>query len=642
MRILESLAEQLQHSPEFVAAFFHKVRFGKDGSKPIAVNLKDKYVIDYSFLHRGIQELNKNPNPYTGGVNFDDLNEFAYHDDPLIFEQYLQDEPLPEDDPGSVRWATKTFNESTSLAVILDILGNFELVFTIKMWGMMMAWYLWLGFEDPRNGPWWMIWAPRYRRQRSLQQFAIVDAFVFLTLELFLLAHGIKQGRLVRGNDDMFKVRRFTNLALAVVGCGAMYVSVIIPGGHWKELTGGHWKDLTDLERRKELADMDMDWSPTELTAIMTCFVYFVARGIIIACLSWRKQTYLNGRPSEEAVPSVMDIIRADTSRDFMAEEAPASQFDSALEMSLSLGETLSSRMPIDHEGSLAVEDITITRDEKDGQLARMAWIAWVAMASVCFLFEIFLVAPLASAFEWQDFCGTRCHQRNSFYKGGLTVWQSHMVGSDCMACSGTLISIWALVAITAIFDIYFVFYLGTAICGFIMGEARGLRGCLSPTGHETMDMVTRCEDRDKYRSDAASGRASPGESMKFVFGQGWRLLWSQIVEALHADCLINDRDATKMVQAAQTVRFNKKDKADDVAKPSHKFSKLKFTSLKARGNAQVHISNADEVTHCISSLCIRFKDGTVDEFPTTDKKTSDNSRLSMPRHRSSLRRDHC
>ena len=47
----------------------------EDGSKPIKVDLEDKYIIDYSFLHRGIQELNRNPNPYTGGVNFDDLNE---------------------------------------------------------------------------------------------------------------------------------------------------------------------------------------------------------------------------------------------------------------------------------------------------------------------------------------------------------------------------------------------------------------------------------------------------------------------------------------------------------------------------------------------------------------------------------------
>lgn len=73
LRLLESLAEQGLHAPEFLQALFDRVRFGT-ATDDVRVAVGFEFVIKYDLVLSAVEALRRCGDPFRGGVNFDDVN----------------------------------------------------------------------------------------------------------------------------------------------------------------------------------------------------------------------------------------------------------------------------------------------------------------------------------------------------------------------------------------------------------------------------------------------------------------------------------------------------------------------------------------------------------------------------------------
>jgi hypothetical protein len=114
------------------------------------------------------------------------------------------------------------------------------------------------------------------------------------------------------------------------------------------------------------------------------------------------------------------------------------------------------------------------------------------------------------------------------------------------------MVMMYILVALSAFFDMHFIFYLVLGVCGYFMGESRNLRNVLSLTLRH-IDLKTNVDNGEGQ----LQSNSSDATAMQRLFGNGWRLVWSRVVDSLYFDNLISDSMATKMVAAAYTVRWS-------------------------------------------------------------------------------------
>eukprot|EP00913_Durusdinium_trenchii_P025537 g23968.t1 len=73
LRIIESLSEHALHAPEYLAMIFHQLRWAQPNDDRTAM-LREatSFTLDCDLLHAGVDEMRKNTNPFTGGINFDE------------------------------------------------------------------------------------------------------------------------------------------------------------------------------------------------------------------------------------------------------------------------------------------------------------------------------------------------------------------------------------------------------------------------------------------------------------------------------------------------------------------------------------------------------------------------------------------
>ncbi|CAL1138085.1 unnamed protein product [Cladocopium goreaui] len=227
--------------------------------------------------------------------------------------------------------------------------------------------------------------------------------------------------------------------------------------------------------------------------------------------------------------------------------------------------------------------------------------LAWLLMLSACFFFELKFIVPLIADFEFGAFCGDSCHLRQTK--------NFKLISSDCFACTGALAFCWSLVVLTAFFDVYYIFYAGTAIFGYCMGEWRGLRNVLSTAlRHLDLDSSPTAHIPGVFsQTEKASRVMSDGEAMQAVFGVSWRMAWSRIVEALYEDHVISSDQANAMVKAASTVRWDDEKGMKTVALKGltpDQFSRLRFTATQLRnGIPAKDASKFGALSRCISAL---------------------------------------
>ncbi|CAK9081566.1 3-beta-glucan synthase) (Protein GLUCAN SYNTHASE-LIKE 12) [Durusdinium trenchii] len=561
LRIIESLSEHALHAPEYLAMIFHQLRWAQPNDDRTAM-LREatSFTLDCDLLHAGVDEMRKNTNPFTGGINFDDMNDLG--EARVLDQQRIQ----------------KTFLESVSWRVLYDLLDNFGPVFTIKLWVFFLAFYVHLGSLADQNDS---FFAPRKSRSDAVQVMALLDATLLVLAELGLLWHGLSQRRLCR-SPGRFKSRvkrahrlwtrrRFMSLIVGVVSLGAMVVVGQV---------GQNLCNLTPQETFSKNPDC------SDPTALSFCAGYAVVRLFFFLLITRRTDIpFVHGSPKSLQKQRAWSTPDANLSQDGTNSAA--------------------SFMTV-------VSDPPIGPIGKEGK-GSAPFFVWLFVLLLCFAFEVIFVAPLVSGFSFSGFCGDSCSDRLFAFSADLEGFTVHPFPSECVACVLSVMTIYLLVGMTAFLDLHFLFYLVIGIGGYAMGEHRGLRNVASSAlRHLDLDASTRRQDHHDTYSTISDGRA-----MECIFGSAWRLVWSCAVESLYEDCLISDAAANNMVHAARTFRW--KDPAasqTEFAQVSQRFQRLRFRATQLRGGSWKQAGRSC----CISGLQVRHGPRSNAESYSVDK----------------------
>uniref|UniRef100_A0A7S4PXL8 Glycosyl transferase 48 domain-containing protein n=1 Tax=Alexandrium monilatum TaxID=311494 RepID=A0A7S4PXL8_9DINO len=445
------------------------------------------------------------------------------------------------------------------------------------MWLFLLAWYLYLILKsvrttDTRNGT---LLRPQFLAGNTIQIFAFTDACVGIAVEFAILAHGIQQGRLSWLGRMWWLIRHGVMFVITALGAAVLWTSM-------------------------DIKELDWSWKPSEAeqmrpkdSALTVCFGYWFVRIGIFMVLNMRmgRTTFVPGRPSARKNPEVSGLQGAER-RSVDDGNAGAER-----ERSRSSGYGLLNRL----------EEFVVRSDDWRHHLYRH--LVWACMLGGCFVFEVFFIAPLAADFDSHEFCKISCTAREEMAHAApgavLGLPDFFSVSNDCWACRGTLVLTWALVGLTGFFDIYYMFYFGTAVVGYGMGEMRGLRNVLS-TALRYLDFTTRGTSIKTMSTSKRMQQFSDGELMCRVFGTSWRIIWSRLVESLYEECLITAKERDNFVKAAGTMPWSKRQDAENF-KPGDTFKSLKFVSTASRGSNRVLGADVGhERTKCISGLLIR------------------------------------
>ncbi|CAK8997190.1 unnamed protein product [Durusdinium trenchii] len=575
LRVLESLSEHGLHAPEFIAALYDQVRFSHETDEVRIAN-DAEFTIKYDLVLSGVEAIRRNGDPFRGGLNFDDVNELGLE--------------------GRIDRMAKTYREAPSLWVVLDLLSNFQQVFVMKVWIFLFAWYAYMS-QDSRNG---YLFYPTFKRANTLQYIAIGESAGAAVVDVLVIFHGLGQWRLsslccafckaaggVEANRCRWLLRRTFSMVVSACGAAAMYRKM-------------HIQDLDMNAKEEDIQELKNGYSPEMKEAIITASIVF---GIRVLCY------FITTRPDN--IPFIKGRAK---DKVISGRPSPAMPLDaSAPLLATGISQMSSSMANRTRISSLESEDTSAQDQQNAADYRKFAKaevqilrdFAWLFMLLACFLFELRFIVPLIADFEFGLFCGDTCQIRQTKH--------FKLITSDCFACVGALGFVWSLVILTAFFDIYYIFYAGTAIFGYCMGEWRGLRNVLS-TALRHLDLDSCSEGRvpglqkPKRREDR---QISDGEAMQSIFGVSWRMVWSRIVEALYEDCVISSDQANAMTKAASTVRWHDADGLKKIALPKDEVSRLRFIATRLRsGTPAKESSSAGARYRCISALEVHVRTG--------------------------------
>jgi len=568
LRLLESLSEQGLHAPEYVAAVYDQIRWGEVDEVKLPLN--SSFLIKYDDVLRGVEAIRKNGDPFRGGVNFDDVNELGLE--------------------GSLDQMSKTYREASSMWVVLDLLSNFQPVLIVKAWIFVLAWYCFLS-EDSRNG---YIWYPTFKRANALQYIAMCDCSAAAVLEILNLFHGLGQRRLrsfcaacvgkggrVQKNLVRWLIRRLFTLVVAT--CGAVTV-----------FTYRHIEDIDLNKTTEDIKELTHGYSEEQRQALTAAALVILVRFIAFALVTRPYAIpFIDGRPQKKPSATTPQALRPLNASAPLLRSAMNSQMSGARRSMERDAEEPGAAVQDQDSAGLKQEEVRLLRE-----------FAWIVMLLACFLFEMRFIVPLIADFEFDAFCGDTCALRRTKY--------FTFVSSDCYSCIGGLGLVWSLVILTAFFDIYYIFYAGTAVFGYGMGEWRGLRNVLSTAlRHLDLDSGTtgRVPEVATPRRHAHRIRLTDGEAMQQVFGVSWRMVWSRIVEALYEDCVISSNQANAMVKAGSTVRWDSKENLQTSASPQDQFSRLRFVATQLRnGSSLKDVATSGARHRCLSALEVHVR----------------------------------
>jgi len=563
LRVIESLSEHGLHAPEFIAALYDSVRFALPVDEVRIAN-DAEFIVKYDSVLSGVEAIRRNGDPFRGGINFDDVNELGLE--------------------GRINELSKTYREAPSLRVVLDLLSNFQPVFIGKAWIFLVAWYTYM-HEDSRNGDFFY---PTFKRANTLQYIALGESAGSAVLDMLIIFHALGQWR-VSSFCSMYRkaglgrwlMRRVFSLVVSL--CGAAVVFEYL-----------HIQELDMNAKKEDIDEIKNGYGPDLEKAIYASASVLLVRFLCYALTTRAVATpFIDGRPENKS---------------FAAQPSPSTPLAASaplLRTGLSQASVAPSRTrPSELEESSLEQDVQETRRrfaKEEAQILRD--FAWLLMLAACFFFELKFIVPLIADFEFGAFCGDSCHIRQTKY--------FQLLSSDCFACVGALAFCWSLVVLTTFFDIYYIFYAGTAIFGYCMGEWRGLRNVLTTAlRHLDLDSCSTGHVPGHHRNPLENGRLiSDGEAMQGVFGVSWRMVWSRIVEALYEDYVISSDQANAMVKAASTIRWNDAQGLKMVALARDQVSRLRFSALQLRnGIPAKDASYSGARCRCISALEVHVR----------------------------------
>lgn len=102
---------------------------------------------------------------------------------------------------------------------------------------------------------------------------------------------------------------------------------------------------------------------------------------------------------------------------------------------------------------------------------------AWLCMLSSCIFVEVCLLLPTMKGLDWNMTCGLDLlgDVTGLPSQRGACTESAQVLAFGCVTCVSSVLVGWLLVMLGGLVDIYFIFYLASAVVGSVMGHKRHL-----------------------------------------------------------------------------------------------------------------------------------------------------------------------
>mmetsp|Transcript_1645 Transcript_1645/g.4577 ORF Transcript_1645/g.4577 Transcript_1645/m.4577 type:complete len:2143 (-) Transcript_1645:437-6865(-) len=375
---------------------------------------------------------------------------------------------------------SKTYKEPASIFVIIDFFLCYRVPIMIKLYCLAISGYIYLGsgwgddISTKHNGT---LWSPKWLRINYLQYIAMLDAAIWSFLEVLLIFYvawqrGPSLGRHSPGIPGLkWLLEHLFNAALSMMG----YLWVYSARSFLRKPWGCSHSDAGEC----------VDPRTANLFGTLhVALTYWVCR-VVVFVLMHNKQVpiFLHGTPDSK------------------------------------------SRKAAGH-GFL-----------KNWALDARVNFAWLCMLTCCVFAEVVLLLPTMKGLDWNMTCGmdllgdvTGLPSQRGACSESEQVW-----AFGCVTCVSSVLVGWWLVILGSFVDIYFVFYLASAVVGSVMGHKRHL--------NDLKNTSLPIDLREHQGKEAIL--------FERAFGPGWQHIWRVMVKGLLAESLVSPKQASGLLQAA-------------------------------------------------------------------------------------------
>jgi len=160
----------------------------------------------------------------------------------------------------------------------------------------------------------------------------------------------------------------------------------------------------------------------------------------------------------------------------------------------------------------------------------------WILMLGSCILMEVFFIFPSVRGLDMNSLCGmTRLGNIYGLPKQ-YGVCSAHAASFSCVSCVSSVVFAQCLTLLTCMVDVYFVFYIYSAIVGSAMGQNRFLND-LKNTG---------------VPIDLRPGVGREARLFEETFGPDWQRVWCAMLNNLLEESYISPKQAEGLAAAAR------------------------------------------------------------------------------------------
>mmetsp|Transcript_124845 Transcript_124845/g.324298 ORF Transcript_124845/g.324298 Transcript_124845/m.324298 type:complete len:2327 (-) Transcript_124845:162-7142(-) len=418
----------------------------------------------------------------------DGLPQMSHHSNPYVqckmpsgkSERGLNFDDINESGIQCRDGVAKTYREPAGVMVVLDGLLRFRTPLMIKMYCLGLAGYIYLGshcgddITTTHNGT---LWSPKWLRINYIQYTALIDAVVWIVTESLLLVYAVWQRwpSLCHRSPGVpgFKwlLRHSLIISASAFGGGAVFSRAAFARKPW--------------ECAETDAGVCVDSRTDALLNVLgVALGYWILRAVVFSFANTRKvPIFLHGTPGSKA--------RKHSGRGLMQ----------------SWKKDLSTNM------------------------------AWVLMLGICICIEVTFLLPSAMGLDWGSLCGWDAfgEMLGLPQQPGVCTGPGQFSSFKCMSCISGVTAGWAFIFLGSLLDIYFVFYMATAVGGSVMGHKRRLN-----------DLKNTSLPVDLRRGCGREARL-----FERAFGPGWHGIWSVIVETLCRESFIGISEMAGLLEAA-------------------------------------------------------------------------------------------
>lgn len=491
LRTMESLSEQIMHCPERLAFLFFKILMASQEQVGLLAQSSDGpcrevvFQIDLETLQDGLEKMARHSNPVSRklmpsgwrelGINFDDINECGIQ---------------CREDVG------KTFKEPSSLWVVIDFLICYRVPLILKLWSLLVAVYIYLGaglgsdITTSFNGT--LLW-PQWARVNFIQYTAIADASLGACLELITLSYACWQrlpslcywspGRccpsLCMRSPGVPRLwwlgKRVVSLVMFTVGGAFLILGAKFRIKPWqcRQSDSGDCKDPRAATFEDLRDTLLEDWLYWGIRVVLFCFMQLRKGPIFIYGTPWKNARRDGGRGCRE------NCLKTDL----------------------------------------------------------VVFLLWALMLTSSIVLEIFIILPAMKGLDLNSTCGLDFLGQVIGIPAqvGECSEKENLLDFGCATCVCSVLFALTLVLVGCIVDIYFIFYIFSAIGGLCMGQYRQLNSV------KRVDVPINLRPGGK---DAGRFQAK--------IGPGWRMVWGRMVHSLLSESLIDQRMAEWLRKAAE------------------------------------------------------------------------------------------